>query len=133
MGKFELNRQYVKCPSLNMFSTACRRARDIYMKILRSTKVQICIKTADKAVLLFPFSHILKLTSESTSHFPDIQNLKYLNIQIFKYSNIQIFKYEASKNFFLLFPETSASAWISRQFVFISSQLGSIHQSQDMF
>ena len=69
-----------------MFSTA-RRALDIYMKILgdiymkilrRRRKVQISIETADKAFLLFPFPHILKLTSENTSaHFQDIQSLKY--------------------------------------------------------
>ena len=35
------------------------------MKILSRRKVQICIETADKAVLLFPFPHILKLTSET--------------------------------------------------------------------
>ena len=82
-GESGLTSQYVKCPSLNMFSTA-RCAHDIYIRALRhvSKKCHICKKKKDdKGVLHFPFPHILSWCSppaSAASHFQKIQNsLKY--------------------------------------------------------
>ena len=80
-GESGLTSQYVKCPSLNMFSTA-RCAHDIYIRTLRhvSKKCHICKRKKMASPTFSISTHIeLVLTSQSAaSHFQKIQNsLKY--------------------------------------------------------